>query len=448
MRYHFDKAYLPTGWANDIVMEIKDGHIQDIHVGTTSQDAEKVSGLALPGFPNCHSHAFQKALAGLTEYSTNPQDSFWTWRDLMYRFANLVTPDDLRHIAAFLYMEMLKNGYTAVAEFHYLHHQPGGMPYDNPAEMSLAIHDAAQDAGISLTHLPVLYSYGGFGKQSLEEKQLRFRHDVDSFLKLLDILKKSLSSNELGAAFHSLRAVSEESFSPIINALGPDAPLHIHIAEQMKEVDDCRNWSGQTPVEYLLSHADINARWCLVHATHMTRAETEALARSGAVAGLCPTTEANLGDGFFNLGNYDGAFAIGSDSNMTLDPKEEIRWLEYGQRLVHQRRNIGISEDFPHAGEHLFRKAMAGGAQALGKNIGRLEKGARADVIVFDAEAPSLCHIPDDSLLDSLIFAASPDPQHVMVEGKWCIRDKHHPAEEQITRRYVQTVEKLRCAGF
>lgn len=253
MKYHFDKAYLADGWASGVVIDIKDGDIQDIQTNTTPDDAEKISGLALPGFPNCHSHAFQKALAGLAEYSTNPTDSFWTWRDVMYRFANIVTPDDLRSIAAYLYMEMLKGGYTSVAEFHYLHHQPGGNPYDNPAEMSLAIQQAAEETGIALTHLPVLYRYGGFGQQPLEERQFRFRHDVDGFLKLLENLKKTFSGDVLGAAFHSLRAVSQEDFAPVIDAIGPDAPLHIHIAEQVREVHDCRNWSGQTPVEWLLS---------------------------------------------------------------------------------------------------------------------------------------------------------------------------------------------------
>ncbi|MBL4894748.1 MAG: formimidoylglutamate deiminase, partial [Emcibacter sp.] len=417
IEYFFEKACLREGhgkgqpgvWQKNVRVTVDDsGYISSVESNASVQKEEKINGFALPGFPNSHSHAFQRVLAGRTEYKEKgpKADNFWVWRDLMYQFANAVTPEDLRHIASFLYLEMLKAGYTSVAEFHYLHHQPGGVLYDNPAEMSLAILDAAEKTGIAVTHLPVLYMQGGFGHHPLVENQRRFGHDVASYMKLRDRLQHGIgqysSPHQLGVAFHSLRAVPEAALTEVMDIFdgnpSPSGPIHIHIAEQMQEVKDCLNHTGQRPVEWLLSHHNVDSRWCLVHATHMTGAETTALAKSGAVVSICPTTEANLGDGFFPLAEFlasGGRISVGSDSNSLINPCEEIRWLEYGARLVGQQRNIAANEDDPHTGSALFTAIQNGGAQALGQKTGAIAVGYRADIIVLDGETSLSAQVPE-----------------------------------------------------
>jgi len=415
-RIKFTKALLSGQWHDNVMLKIDDqGFIAAIeHQGDDKPDARiadpditVIDGFALPGMPNCHSHAFQRAMAGLAEYSTSNNDSFWTWRDVMYRFAQSITPDDLYHIARQLYLEMVTAGYTSVAEFHYLHHQKGGQPYDNPAEMSLAIMEAARDVGLHLTHLPVLYGSSGFGGMPLSEEQARFGHDIDHYCSLWDQLDKITKNNprqNLGAAFHSLRAVSPEDMVRAVHHVrcqNPEAPLHIHIAEQMKEVEDCLEWSGQRPVEWLLNHQLLNENWCLIHATHMTAQETKAVALSGAVVGICPTTEANLGDGLFPLRPYldqGGRIAIGSDSHISVSPVDELRLLEYGQRLKFQSRNITASPAQPHSGNNLYHKALKGGAQAAGLNAGAIEIGRRADLITLNPVSPLMVGTPDKYL--------------------------------------------------
>jgi formimidoylglutamate deiminase len=456
------RALLPAGWAGDVLLEIAgDGSL----VAATPDQvappgARRAAGPVLPGMPNLHSHAFQRAMAGLAERAgqagtPGEADSFWTWRQAMYGFVGRLTPAQNEAIAAQLYVEMLKAGYTAVGEFHYLHHDPDGRPYADPAEMSGRIAAAAAAAGIGLTLLPVLYAQGGFGGQPTGPGQRRFRHDVDGFLRLVEALAVRHRGDpqvRLGIAPHSLRAVTPDQLAAAVaglHALDGTAPVHIHIAEQVREVEDCLAWSGARPVAWLLDNAAPDQRWCLVHATHMDADETARLAASGAVAGLCPTTEANLGDGLFEAPAYlaqGGRWGIGSDSHISVSPVEELRWLEYGQRLLHRRRNLLLPGNRAGAsvGAALYAGALAGGAQALGRPIGRLAPGARADLLVLDADSPSLLGRADDVLLDALVFAGNANPvRDVMVGGRWVVEQGRHHAEADLFARYRQALAEL-----
>jgi formimidoylglutamate deiminase len=364
-----------------------------------------MNDLILPAIANTHSHAFQRAMAGLTEHRGEGQDSFWTWRELMYRFAGRITPEQLHAIAAQLYGEMLEAGFTQVCEFHYLHHQPNGKPYDNPAEMSQAIIRAAEDAGIGLTLLPVLYQTGGFDGRDLNDTQKRFAHSTEDYLRLIETLRKQESYLlKIGVALHSLRAVPEHTLSELLPVLAREKlPVHIHIAEQMAEVNECLEIRGARPVQWLLNHAEVDESWCLVHATHMDARETKALAKSNAVVSICPSTEANLGDGFFPLKDYlkhKGRWSVGTDSNASVSLVEELRWLEYGQRLKHQQRNLAASAKQPAVGAHLLAGAAAGGWQASGVE-------QRDDSIELDADAPALFHANADDLADRFVFAGN-----------------------------------------
>ena len=351
---------------------------------------------------------------------------------------------------------MLKAGYTAVGEFHYLHHDRDGQPYGNLSEMSDRVRAAAGTTGIGITQLPVLYGFGGFGGQPAGEGQRRFLNDPERYLRLLESLAQGLPDDpqrQLGIAPHSLRAVTPETLATAIAGLdrvNPGAPIHIHIAEQTKEVEDCLAWSGARPVEWLLANQTVNARWCLVHATHMTEAETTGLAASRAVAGICPTTEGNLGDGLFPAVDYlkaGGSFGIGSDSHISISPIEELRWFEYGQRLFHRRRNLlSGGPDASSVGGLLYKSALAGGAQALGRPIGSLAPGNRADMVVLNAEGPLLAGKNGDLLLDSLIFAGNENAvRDVMVGGEWCVMEGHHAKENEIAAAYCAVLAELRA---
>jgi len=459
-----ESALLPEGWASDVLFEFgPDGSLAGVapnaagHPGAAS--APRAAGPVLPGMPNLHSHAFQRAMAGLTEQvgqgGAGGDDSFWTWRQVMYGFVGRLTPDQVQAIAAQLYVEMLKAGYTAVGEFHYLHHDPDGRPYADVTEMSERIVAAAQATGIGLTHLPVLYGYAGFGGLPAGSGQRRFLHDVTGFLRLINRLLQRHAKNpqvRIGMAPHSLRAVTAETLKEAVIGLDEfddKAPIHIHIAEQVKEVEDCRAWSNQRPVEWLLHHQPLGPRWCLVHATHMTEGETARLARTGAVVGLCPTTEGNLGDGFFQGPEFlrnGGVFGIGSDSHISVSPLEELRWFEYGQRLLHRRRNILAAggNQSPSVGASLYRAALAGGAQALGRPIGRLAVGCRADLVVIDREKPALIGKTGDVLLDAVVFAGNENPvRDVMVGGRWVVSEGHHVAEHAVLKRYRVVLAEL-----
>jgi formimidoylglutamate deiminase len=386
-------ALLPTGWARDVQLVWDEhGMLTEVRSGTQPYPASRhTTGPLLPGMPNLHSHAFQRAFTGLTEFraaAASGADSFWTWRDLMYRFALAVSPEQLETIATQLYIEMLQAGYTSVCEFHYLHHTSSGAAFNEPAEMALRLVAAAERAGIGLTLLPVLYQDAGFGGRPPRADQRRFVNSVEA---LLDIVQRCAERGvRVGVAPHSLRAVSPHALSDLLEGLrdiDPGAPVHIHIAEQQAEVDNCLAWAGARPVQWLLDNAPVDERWCLVHATHMTAVESQRVAARGAVAGLCPSTEANLGDGVFDAPAFlaaNGRWGIGSDSHASVSVVDELRLLEYSQRLTQQRRNVFASAAQPGVAERLWLAAADGGARAAGRAIGALEVGRSADFVVLD----------------------------------------------------------------
>ena len=447
-------ALLSDGWADNVLLEWDEaGRLTKISPDQEAGGAQTAAGPVLPGMTNLHSHAFQRAMAGLAERQGDPRDSFWTWREVMYGFLARITPDDAHAIAAQLYLECLKRGYTAIGEFHYLHHRPGGQAYDSIAEMSLQVMRAAQETGIAATHLPVLYAFGGFGGQDLGSAQRRFRNDPAGILAIIEETRQAFSDNpniRVGMAPHSLRAVDEAFLTEAVGALhdgDETAPIHIHIAEQIREVDDCIAWSGQRPVEWLYDRMAVDHRWCLVHATHLTDVECDRIAASRAVAGICPTTEANLGDGLFPFLRFrekSGIWGVGSDSHVSQCPVEELRLLEYGQRLTHQRRNLAASGDRPSVGATLWREAAFGGAQALGRTAGSLETGRRADLIVLDRDHVNLHGKSGDLILDALVFAGNDClVRDVMVGGQWQLRDGAHPDESEIRNRFKAALDRL-----
>ena len=403
---------------------------------------------SLPGIPNIHSHAFQRAMAGLAERQSDPRDSFWTWRELMYRFAGRVTPESLRDIAAQLFVEMLQAGFTSVCEFHYLHHQADGRPYEQPSAMSLALIAAAEEAGIRLTLLPVLYMTGGFDGRELSDRQRRFGHDVDSFVEMVGSLR-ALESPLLrvGMALHSLRAVPADALrailaSPIASA---GRPIHIHVAEQVAEVEECIASRGARPVEWLLDNAPVDEHWTLVHATHVNDRELMDIASSKAVVGLCPTTEANLGDGLFPLRDFlqqDGRIAIGSDSNVSVSPVEELRWLEYGQRLATRQRNIASTPALPSVGESLVLNCVQGGRQSNGF------EEQDGDRIVLDPASLSMAGAAAADVHDRFVFAGNRNlVKDVYVAGKKVIREGRHASGELIAQRYARALRALLADG-
>lgn len=449
-----ERALLPTGWADDVRVEVDDGGtIVGVAPDRPAGDAERLPGAILPGFLNVHGHAFQRAMAGLAEFLAPGEASFWSWRQGLYRFMQRVDPEAMAAIAAQVYVEMLEAGYTSAGEFHYLHHAPDGRAYGDPAAMAHAILDARAETGIGLTLLPVLYMAGDFGGRPLEAGQRRFVHDLDGFERLLNRLKPLAAGNpdvRLGLAPHSLRAVPDEALAQVAtfaDEIDRGAPIHIHVAEQAKEVRDCLEWHGQRPVEHLFEVVEVGPRWCLIHATHTTEDELARIAASGATVGLCPTTEANLGDGTFDLGafqNAGGRFGIGSDSQVSVSPIEELRLLEYGQRLALLRRLVAASEQQPHTGAALVKAALQGGTQALGRPIGRIAPGCRADLVHLDTNHPTLYRRERDTLLDALIFAGGSSPvRDVMVGGRWVVQDGCHRAREAILARYRATLDRL-----
>ena len=449
-----DAALLPTGWASRVRIEIDThGDIALVQSGSSAEGAERLAGPVLPGMASLHSHAFQRAMAGLTEIRGSSDDDFWSWRELMYRFVARLTPEQASAMARFVYIEMLKSGYTAVGEFHYVHNDIGGQRYANGAEMSLAHVAAAREAGMAITMLPVLYSYANFGGAPLGARQQRFRSDPAAILSIVEAVRSSASGDpdvRTGVAPHSLRAVDLDGLQDLLaglNTIDPQAPVHIHAAEQTREVADSVAFSGQRPVEWMLEHLPVDRRWCLVHATHLTGDETLALAQSGAVAGLCPTTEANLGDGVFPLPQFraqGGRFGIGCDSHVSRNPFEELRLLEYGQRLVLRRRNITFGNVSAAVGTTLWLEAAAGGAQAVGRAMGAIAPGNRADLVVLDASRPDLASRSGDSIANVAVFSGSGNlVRDVMVGGRWQVRDAHHPQEEKASADYVKAVRDL-----
>lgn len=450
-----EHALLPAGWARDVLLQWNpQGQWQAIVAGQTpTADVPRAPGPVVPGMPNLHSHAFQRALAGLTEYRSNAQDSFWSWRTLMYRFAAQLSPAQLEDIATGLYVEMLEAGYTSVCEFHYLHHSANGQAFAEPAEMSLALLRAAQRTGMGLTLLPVLYQTSGFGGTAPTAGQGRFIHSTDAMLRLLERLQPlcQAQSARLGLAPHSLRAVPPEGLREVLlglDAMDATAPIHIHIAEQRAEVDACLAWSGQRPVAWLMDHATVNARWCLVHATHMDAQEYRRAAESGAVAGLCPTTEANLGDGIFEFNtwqDHQGAWGIGSDSHIAVHPAEDLMMLEYSQRLSLGQRNVAAHDAQHDVAQALWQGAVAGGAQAAGRTVGGLAPGQQADFIVLDASHPTLAGLSPEMMLASHVFASSRSSAVAQVwsSGQAVVQQGRHALHESAMAGLVKARTQL-----
>ncbi len=406
--YFFQQALLPDGWANNVRVTVENGLIQTVTCDVSAEMADKKAEVVIPALPNIHSHVFQRAMAGCSEYRLREDDDFWSWRELMYQLANDMDAADFYDIAKNTFQTMKDRGYSSVCEFHYVHRDINNP--DNTHTQAEAILQAADEVGLPITLLPVLYSYAGFGEQPLLAEQQRFGLNTDEYLELHAYLDKKLKRQQrLGICFHSLRAVSPEQMHTVLNALPKDTPVHIHIAEQTAEVNQCQELYGQTPVAWLLDNFDVDARWCLIHATHMTELETRDVAASGAVVGLCPLTEANLGDGIFPLDDYKnhaGHWAIGSDSNVKINPAEELQMLAYSQRLSLRKRVVCSDAKQPHAGSWLWLKAMDGGAQASGQALGGIQQGQIPGFLALHSDNhPDQKRDRAETLLDRLIFA-------------------------------------------
>ena len=446
---HVREALLPGGWAQNVRLRIDGGLVITIEPGVAAGAADERVAIALPGLPNLHSHTFQRAMAGLAERRGDSADSFWTWRETMYHFLSHLDPDAIEAVAAMAFAEMLEAGFTRAGEFHYLHHSPDGRPYDDAAELSQRIASASTAAGIRLTLLSCFYAHGGFGGLPPVPGQRRFVCDRDLFERVVEGGRRAvdaLPGGVLAIAPHSLRAVTPQELGHLVD-LVPGGPLHIHAAEQVKEVEDCLAWSGMRPVEWLLREAGIDHRWCLIHATHMTDEETVGLARSGAVAGLCPLTEASLGDGIFNGAEYlaaGGHYGIGSDSNIEIDAAAELKGIENAQRLRHRARNVMAGGAGRSTGRGLFDSAVVGGSRALGVAPEGLTAGAPADLVTLDARHPSLVGRTGDLILDAWIFAGGRSlVDEVMVAGRTVVRQGRHVAREAILARYRAAVEPI-----
>jgi len=464
--YRLKSAFLQQGWTRDVLVTLTDqGFISAIEQGPPAATngaviengtvIQNIDGVVVPGMPNAHSHAFQRALAGVAEYRSSARDSFWTWREAMYALANRIEPDDLKIIATQLFIEMLQAGYTSVAEFHYLHRARGGSQYANKNPLWQALESAADEAGISLTLLPTLYQTADFGARPLRANQARFALDLDAFLRGIEewtaaFGRAGCSPHRVGAAFHSLRAVPLDvlqAASQALRAIDTGMPIHIHIAEQALEVRSCIAATGRRPIELLLDQGVITPQWCLVHATHATAAELQAVAACGAAVCVSITTEANLGDGFFDSGRFlaaAGRLCVGSDSQSTVSPAEELRWMEYQQRLKKRRRNVLASTSEPHCGTRLWQEAASSGARALGHQASAIAVGSRADWLVLDPDHPSLAGSSPDAALDRVIFAgAQAAIRDVMVAGRWVIRGGRHGAAEASRAHYGALMRRL-----
>jgi formimidoylglutamate deiminase len=477
-RYQLQSAFLSQGFTPDVTITVSDeGFITEIDAGAAglrpgnqadgrASGAERIDGVVVPGMPNAHSHAFQRAMAGNTEYRLSASDSFWTWRRAMYALANRIEPDDLQILATQLFVEMLKSGYTSVAEFHYLHRQKGGVPYSGTNALWEAIGNAASNAGIGLTFLPTLYQSSDFGGQPLKSEQARFASDLDPLLRAIEdrIAAERRAAAERGAhgsrggprttrtgvAFHSLRAVPLENLREAalrLREIDADMPVHIHVAEQVLEVKSCLRRTGRRPIELLLDTGLLDPHWCLVHATHATVEELAGIAAAGATVCVSISTEANLGDGFFDTARFlkaGGRLCVGSDSQSTVSPAEELRWLEYQQRLRKKRRGVLAAVGESHVGSRLWRDAAQYGAQAIGQPAGAIAVGRRADWLVLDAAHPSMVGAAADTALDHVLFAGGDAAiRDVMVAGRWMIKDRRHAAEDELRPRFAALMRRL-----
>lgn len=452
-RLFFDDALLPRGWAKNVRLRIEAGRIAGVETASRPAPGDERHRLGLPGLCNVHSHAFQRGMAGLAEIRSTTADDFWTWRELMYRFVGRMTPEDVEAIAAQAYVDMLEAGFTRVGEFHYVHHDVSGAPYQDLAELAARIVAASHSTGISLTLLPVFYAHSGFGGRAPQPLQQRFINDVDGFIKLMDQCRRLLSFEPnavVGIAPHSLRAVTPDELTAIL-PLAQDGPIHIHVAEQTREVEDCLAWSGARPVQWLLDHAPVDHGWCLIHATHSTADELRRIAEAGAGVGLCPVTEANLGDGIFDAPaflSHGGRFGVGSDSNVLIGPAEELRQAEYAQRLLRRQRNVLTAKGSASTGRALYDQALTGGAAALGLEAAGLKAGAVADIISLDAGHVLFAGRSGDAVIDSWIFAGG---RAVLVDCVWAcgcrvVTNGRHHHRDAIASRFRRALEGLLAA--
>jgi formimidoylglutamate deiminase len=469
-RYHMTSAFLLQGWVRDVVATVSDDGLitglqaadpADARAGGPMAVAgtERIDGIVIPGMANAHSHAFQRAMAGNTEYRLSARDSFWTWRNAMYALANRIEPGDLQILATQLFIEMLKSGYTSVAEFHYLHRQKSGAPYSGSNALWEAVGNAASAAGIALTFLPTLYQTSDFGGRPLKPEQARFASDTDAFLRAVEDRIEAergggshveMRTQRTGAAFHSLRAVPLDDLRRAarrLRELDAGLPLHIHVAEQTLEVQACVRDTGRRPIELLLDTGLLDRHWCLVHATHATAEELKGVAAAAAAVCVSISTEANLGDGFFDTArflNTGGRLCVGSDSQSTVSPAEELRWLEYQQRLRKKRRAVLAGSTEPHVGTRLWRDAAQHGAQAIGQPAGAIAVGRRADWVVLDAGHPSMAGAAADTALDHLLFAGGHAAiRDVMVAGRWALTDGRHALEDELRPRFAALMQRL-----
>src|SRR3984885_15364857 len=450
-----ESALLPSGWAQQVRIGERGGRIESVTAGTAAQGADERHAIGLPGLPNVHSHAFQRGLAGLTERRGPGSDSFWSWRELMYRFVERLTAEELEAISALCFAEMLEGGFTQVGEFHYLHHDIAGAPYADPGELAARVAAAAAHTGIGLVLLPVFYAHSSFGGEAPSARQRRFISDPASFALIVEACRRAgrpLAGARVGVSPHSLRAVTPAELQAVV-ALAGGAPVHIHIAEQTREVEECLAWCGQRPIEWLLDHCALDERWCLVHATHASDAELAGIAQRRAVVGLCPLTESSLGDGIFAAKTFMGAHGrvgIGSDSNIILDAAGELRTLEYSQRLAHRARNVLAGGADVSTGRHLFEAALAGGRQALGgtpSDPAGLTLGASLDLITLNQAHPALAERRGDEILDSWIFAGGRELiDCVWRAGVQVVRGGRHRDREALVARYAQALRRLRGA--
>src|SRR5262245_1712189 len=444
----FDHALLPGGWAHDVRVDVADGTIADVVPAALRENAQHVAGIALAGLPNVHCHSFQRAMAGLAERRGPAHDSFWTWREVMYRFLGTLTPDDVEAITAYAYMEMLEAGFTSVGEFHYLHHDVDGQPFADLGEMAARITAAAKRTGIGLTLLPSFYAYGGFGEAEPGSEQKRFLNDPERFSSVVErsrAIVAELPHGRVGIAPHSLRVVTPRALRAVV-ASQPDGPIHIHAAEQVREVEECIASLGLPPVQWLLDNFVVDRPCCLIPCTHINPDETHRLAASGAVAGLCPITEANLGDGIFGASVYladGGIYGVGTDSNIQIDAAAELRQLEYSQRLHHRSRNVLARYEGESTGHRLYTAALTGGAQALSQPIGAIEANRRADIVILDAVHPYLA-TGSRHWLDSFVFVGGRRLiGSVIAGGEIVVEGGRHRQHEAISAAYRRTIARL-----
>ncbi|MCE0492789.1 formimidoylglutamate deiminase [Vibrio salinus] len=447
-QFFIDDAYVRGQWEKNVFISVDDNGLIDQITPDARKDSEAlhIKGIVIPSMPNLHSHAFQRAMAGLSEVAGNPNDSFWTWREQMYHLVERLTPEQVHAIAAYLYVDMLKGGYTQVAEFNYLHHDVQGRPYKDD-DMSEQLKAAAKYTGIGQTLLPVLYSFSGFGDQPAHSSQKRFIQTTEQYLSQFETLSGNQESlQNSGICFHSLRAVNVQQIQEILDALPDGLPVHIHISEQLKEVNDCLEWCGQRPVEYLCHNMNVNERWNLIHATHLCPDEVTAITQRGAVAGICTTTEGNLGDGIFPMVDFlqqNGRWGVGSDSHVSLSAIEELRWLEYGQRLIHHKRNCLVTSENKSVGEVLWTQAAKGGAQACGLRLGVLDTGYRADWLELKPDEWMSC-LPREQWLNRWLFAGEKSQiDNVYVAGCKVISNGHHPLEEKLSSDFRVVMKNL-----